>query len=629
VTLHVVVVLAEGQNAFFVELAHAVAGALTAGGTAASVVVGEMPGPAPGLVPLVLPPHEVARLGGAEALADPALRARSIAVCAEQPGSSWFTDNVDLLHDFGAVFDVSGCSVEALARHGIPARRLHLGHVPAWDTCSDGDPHAERDIDVVFLGSATARRESILAACADALVGHETQLVISDNSRPNRETGRGFVAAGEKRALLRRARVLLSVHCDVLPYFEWLRAMDALHAGAVLVSEWSLDTDPLRAGTHLLAARPRALPDVVVAALADDVRLRRVREAGLQWLQARPFAELVKPLAEMASTIASRPWHRAPVAFTATPRLRQEPAPRSRDEPAIATKHALLESLALRRRVAVLERRLAGHSNALEIVAATPAWSGEPRQVAVLIPSYRHADELPEALDSVWPTARTAGAPASVEVVVVDDGSPDRDGEVAAAWASCHPWLPMLVARHPVNRGLGPARNAAAGLSDASRLLALDADNTLLPGGLARLNAALDAGPAAPAAYGMLIRWSPEAGPVGLLSAKPWHPDALVRSNYIDALALLRRSALDAVGGYTDDLRLHGWEDYDLWLSFADRDLSPTFVPHAVGRYREHPSSMRTITDVSHDDARLALRERHPCVLALDPEAAVAVRVAT
>jgi GT2 family glycosyltransferase len=101
-----------------------------------------------------------------------------------------------------------------------------------------------------------------------------------------------------------------------------------------------------------------------------------------------------------------------------------------------------------------------------------------------------------------------------------------------------------------------------------------------------------------------------------------------VRSNYIDAFALLRRSALDAVGGYTDDLRLHGWEDYDLWLSFADRGLRPAFVPHPIGRYREDSSVMSSITNVSLDDARLALRERHPCVVALDSDAAAAVATA-
>ena len=111
--------------------------------------------------------------------------------------------------------------------------------------------------------------------------------------------------------------MLLSVHGDDLAYFEWLRAIDALHAGAVLVSERSGDTDTLRAGTHLLAARSSALPDVVVAALADDILLRNVREAGLRWLRARPLTELVKPLAEAASTIASRPWSRGPAAFAA------------------------------------------------------------------------------------------------------------------------------------------------------------------------------------------------------------------------------------------------------------------------------------------------------------------------
>jgi hypothetical protein len=626
VTAQIAVVLAEGQNAFFVELAHALVDALIAGGTAASVVVGEMPPLANGLVPLVLPPHEVAQLGGREALADPQLRARSIAVCAEQPGSSWFADDVALLHDFGAVFDLSGPSVAALTRLGIPARRLHLGHVPAWDTCAHGDPNAGRDLDVVFLGSVTPRREPILAACADALAEHEIELVISDNSRPNRATGPGFLAGADKRARLRRARVLLSVHGDDLPYFEWLRAMDALHSGAVLVTESSSDTDPLVAGNHLLASRLPALPDVVVAALADDLRLRKVREAGLSWLRARPLAALARPLAEAASTIASRPARHGAVAFAAPPPIAPEPAPPADDAAATATKRALLDSLALRRRVDVLERRLAGRSDALEIVALTPAWSGDPRRVAVLIPSYRHANELPDALDSVWSTA--GQSPPSVEVVVVDDGSPEGDTDVAVVWADRHPWLPMLVARHPVNRGLGPARNAAAGLTDAPRLLALDADNTLLPGGLARLNAALDAEPEAPAAYGVLICWSPESGPVGLLSAKPWQPDALVRSNYIDAFALLRRSALDAVGGYTDDLRLHGWEDYDLWLSFADRGLRPAFVPHPIGRYREDSSVMSSITNVSLDDARLALRERHPCVVALDSDAAAAVATA-
>ena len=55
----------------------------------------------------------------------------------------------------------------------------------------------------------------------------------------------------------------------------------------------------------------------------------------------------------------------------------------------------------------------------------------------MLIPSYGHPDELPEALDSVGPAAGTRRvAPSPVEVVVVDDGSPDRDGDVAAVWAA-------------------------------------------------------------------------------------------------------------------------------------------------------------------------------------------------
>jgi len=55
----------------------------------------------------------------------------------------------------------------------------------------------------------------------------------------------------------------------------------------------------------LLDEPSEGLAPVVVAALADDLRLRKVREAGLSWLRARPLAALARPLAEAASTIAS------------------------------------------------------------------------------------------------------------------------------------------------------------------------------------------------------------------------------------------------------------------------------------------------------------------------------------
>ena len=53
--------------------------------------------------------------------------------------------------------------------------------------------------------------------------------------------------------------------------------------------------------------------------------------------------------------------------------------------------------------------------------------------------------------------------------------------------------------------------------------------------------------------------------PHTLRSFSPWEPGRLAEANYIDAMSPLRRQELRELGGYTEDPRLLGWEDYDLW----------------------------------------------------------------
>jgi hypothetical protein len=609
--VRVAIVLAAGQNAFFVELATAIASGLQRLGVDTEVLTGRLPEPHPDVVPLFLPPHEVAALGGRAALEDPVLLARSIAVCAEQPGSSWFFDNLPLVRGMGAVFDLSDQGVRSLAQQGISALRLDLGHVPEWDG-RDADLHAGRDLDVVFLGCSTSRRHRLLAACAPVLVGREVCLVLSDNATPNPTTGAGFVSGDDKRALLRRARVVLNLHRDDehqgQPYMEWLRVMDVLHAGAVLVTEPATDLRDLEPGRHLVVSRTSSLPSVLAAALDDDEGLRRMREQATAWLRERPFSQALEVVAEKARELAGRPLPAPPLAFEAvTVQAPPPPAVHGTDPTSVALKRSVLEGISLRRRVAELERRVSGFSTDLEVVSVSPAWSGPDRQVAVIVPTFRHAAVIADTLASVLPD-RYAG----LEVVVVDDGSPEDDARVATDLSRQHPDLAMLVVRHPVNRGLGAARNTGVGVATADHLLMLDADNELLPGTVQRLHGALCAAPDAPLAYGILATWNPLAGPVGLISQFPWRTEVLVEQNYVDALAMVRRSTLDRLGGYTEELSLYGWEDYDLWLGVADLGLVPAFVPHVVARYRVEPTSMLSVTNISHADAFARLHQRHP-----------------
>ena len=102
--------------------------------------------------------------------------------------------------------------------------------------------------------------------------------------------------------------------------------------------------------------------------------------------------------------------------------------------------------------------------------------------VSVVIPLRHHVGLLVEALESVVGQVDT-----SAEVVVIDDGSPEADGEVIAE--ICRQGGVRRV-RQPA-RSAAAARNLGARLVTGSHLLFLDADDRLAPDAIATLTAAL------------------------------------------------------------------------------------------------------------------------------------------
>ena len=101
--------------------------------------------------------------------------------------------------------------------------------------------------------------------------------------------------------------------------------------------------------------------------------------------------------------------------------------------------------------------------------------------ISVIIPCYRAAATLRRAVDSAL-----TGAPADLEVLLVDDGSPDDTGTLCDELAAADPRVRAL---HRANGGAGAARNTGLDAAHGDWVLFLDADDALLPG----LWAALDA----------------------------------------------------------------------------------------------------------------------------------------
>lgn len=97
-------------------------------------------------------------------------------------------------------------------------------------------------------------------------------------------------------------------------------------------------------------------------------------------------------------------------------------------------------------------------------------------EVSVVMPCYRSAATLAEAIGSV-----AAQSAKTLELIAVDDASPDATAEVLAAQqrACGAEWLKVI--RLPVNRGVASARNAGWAAARGKFVAFLDSDETWHP----------------------------------------------------------------------------------------------------------------------------------------------------
>jgi hypothetical protein len=100
----------------------------------------------------------------------------------------------------------------------------------------------------------------------------------------------------------------LAIVDDSGGYLDWLRTLDAIHAGAVVLHEQALGLAPLVAGRHLFIAAADGL-DAMTAALAGDRdRLDEVSQQAYELIrEALPLALAAAALVGTARTLVAQP----------------------------------------------------------------------------------------------------------------------------------------------------------------------------------------------------------------------------------------------------------------------------------------------------------------------------------
>ncbi|GAB2973800.1 hypothetical protein GCM10027212_10880 [Actinotalea caeni] len=201
-----------------------------------------------------------------------------------------------------------------------------------------------------------------------------------------------------------------------------------------------------------------------------------------------------------------------------------------------------------------------------------------PSLVSVVVATNRARPFLAEALASV-----RAQTYAAVELVVVDDGSPEP-ADVAAAVAS---FPGAVLVRQPPS-GVGVARNVGAARATGELLAFLDDDDRWHPERLAAQVAMLQASADAVACYcGM--RTIDTDGAVLVEADQVAIADRTDVARRVTGIILpnllVRTAAFHAVGGFHAGIRLA--EDLDLVLRLAERGRF-VFEPRALVDYRAH-----------------------------------------
>ena len=224
-----------------------------------------------------------------------------------------------------------------------------------------------------------------------------------------------------------------------------------------------------------------------------------------------------------------------------------------------------------------------------------------------MIPNWNHRGMLPRAVASALNAAEALaveGLPA--EVIVLDDASRDGSAKLVRTMIANRNDHYLRLIELPHNVGLPRNRNFGMEVAQFRYVCPLDADNELLaPAFPIFLEAMRSTG--ATLVYGNLVRRRGR-NIVGLHS-NDVATLRLTAGNYIDACSLIDADRLVALGGYTTDERLYGWEDWEFLLHLIAEEEPIVFVPAVFGFYFIHANSMIEETN-RHVEERLALLRR-------------------
>lgn len=234
----------------------------------------------------------------------------------------------------------------------------------------------------------------------------------------------------------------------------------------------------------------------------------------------------------------------------------------------------------------------------------TPSSGVTIADVSVIIPCFNAEAFVGVAIESAL-----AQGPDQVEVIVVDDGSTD------ASLAAIQAYGDRIKIHTGPNRGVCAARNQGLAMATGAWIKFLDADDMLHPRTLEIQTAAIAALPETPFIHATRFHVPIEHRlsdfphlEVAAEAATAIRSEGFLSANYLPAAGLFRRSYLDEVGGWDEELRRWTDLEYHARLVAPRRPFLALETP--LYAYRQHDGPRISSANTSFkglNNGRLAL----------------------
>jgi glycosyltransferase involved in cell wall biosynthesis len=200
------------------------------------------------------------------------------------------------------------------------------------------------------------------------------------------------------------------------------------------------------------------------------------------------------------------------------------------------------------------------------------------------------------------------------ELLLVDDGSTDRSPSIASLAAAGDPRIKLLQRPPELGGGAAAARNVGLRAAAGEFVAFLDADDVYESRMLEVYLGAFRGRPEVAMVYGP-TRWWIQENPgrdwiasMDRQAERTHQPPSLLAWTIVLQMAevpytcavLIRRSAIEAVGGFEEHFELY--EDQALWAKLLLR-FPAHVLSYCGARYRQHPgsTSVRAIADRKYD----------------------------